>query len=301
MLSRFDRPWQIVHALSHSARPMHLSGLFLYPVKSLRGCAVSTASLDALGLVGDRRFLVVDETGRFLTQRTLPRMALVATALDATHLTLSTSSSHSIRVALAPDPASPEPAERCAPLRTVSIWKSEGLQAEDCGDAAAGFLSAFLAARCRLVRIGPAFRRPILKSAARPGDNFHFGDGAPVLVISEASLADLNDRIVAHGEEAIPMNRFRPNLVVTRCGAFAEDNWPRLRLGSALFRAAGHSARCIVTTTDQLTGARGKEPLHTLATYRRDTIDPTNVNFGQNLINETKSGTVRLGDTVELL
>ena len=272
---------------------MHLSGLFIYPVKGLRGFSANTATVDALGFTGDRRFLVVDETGRFLTQRTLPRMALVATALDAAHLTLSTSSSHTIRIALASDPS--------APLRTVSIWKSEGLQAEDCGDAAAGFLSAFLATRCRLVRIGTAFRRPILKSAARPGENFHFGDGAPVLVISEASLADLNDRIVAHGEEAIPMSRFRPNLVVTGCPAFAEDMWPRFRLGSAIFRAAGRSARCIVTTTDQLTGARGHEPLRTLATYRRDTIDPTNVNFGQNLINETQSSTVRVGDAVELL
>lgn len=271
---------------------MHLTGLFIYPVKGLRGFAVNAAAVDALGLVGDRRFLVVDETGRFLTQRTLPRMTLVTTALDATHLTLSANGAGSVRVALASDPA--------APLRTVSIWKSEGLQAEDCGDVAAAFLSSLLATRCRLVRSGKKFRRPVLKPAARPGDVFHFGDGAPVLVISEASLADLNDRLVAHGEDAIPMSRFRPNLVVTGCAAFAEDTWPRFRLGSAVFRAAGQSSRCIVITTDQLTGARGKEPLRTLATYRRDATDPTDVNFGQNLINETKSGTFRVGDAVEI-
>ena len=272
---------------------MDLSGLFIYPVKGLRGFSVNTAAVDALGLVGDRRFMVVDETGRFLTQRTLPRMALVVTALDAAHLTLSADRAGSMRVALAPDPA--------APLCTVSIWQSEGLQAEDCGDAAAEFLSAFLATRSRLVRIGPAFRRPVLKSAARSGDMFHFGDGAPVLVVSEASLADLNDRIVAHGEEAIPMSRFRPNLVVTGCPAFAEDTWPSFRLGSVVFRAAGQSSRCIVTTTDQLTAERGKEPLRTLATYRRDAADPTDVNFGQNLIHETMAGTIRIGDAVEVL
>jgi uncharacterized protein len=272
---------------------VHLSGLFIYPVKGLRGFAVNAAAVDALGLVGDRRFLVVDETGRFLTQRTLPRMALVTTALDATHLTLFAGDAASVRVALASDPT--------ATLRTVSIWKSDGLQAEDCGNDAAAFLSSFLATRCRLVRIGPAFRRPVLKPAARPGDVFHFGDGAPVLVISEASLADLNDRIIAHGEEAIPMDRFRPNFVVTGCPAFAEDTWPRFRVGTAIFRAAGQSSRCIVTTTDQLTGERGKEPLRTLATYRRDATDPTNVNFGQNLIHETKSGTLRVGDPVEIL
>jgi uncharacterized protein YcbX len=272
---------------------MHLSELFLYPVKGLRGLAVNTAELDALGFVGDRRFLIVDETGRFLTQRTLPRMALVSTALDAGSLTLSAEGAGGLRVPLAPDPA--------APVRTVAIWKSEGLQAEDCGDATADFLSGFLATRCRLVRIGPAFRRPVLKAAARPGDLFHFGDGAPVLAISAASLARLNDRLVAQGEDAVPMSRFRPNLVLTGCAAFAEDTWPRFRLGPAVFRAAGPSARCIVITTDQLTGERGSEPLRTLATFRRDAIEPTNVNFGQNLINETKAGTVRVGDPVELL
>jgi len=269
-----------------------LTGLYIYPVKSLRGFAVPAAEIDALGLVGDRRFLVVDETGRFLTQRTHARMALVGTALTADTLTLSATGAGSVHIARAPDAA--------APLRTVSIWKSEGLQAEDCGDEVAAFLSAFLATRCRLVRIGPAFRRPMLKAAAHVGDVFHFGDGAPVLVIGEATLADLNDRIVAHGEEPIPMSRFRPSLVVAGCPAGVEDTWPRFRLGSAIFRAAGPSIRCIVTTTDQLTGERGKEPLRTLATYRRDATDPTGVIFGQNLINETKSGTLRLGDPVEL-
>ena len=272
---------------------MHLSGLFIYTVKSLRGFPVNSASVDALGLVGDRRFLVVDETGRFLTQRTLPRMALVTTALDATHLTLSAAGAGSVRVPLVSDPT--------AMLRTVSIWKSAGLQAEDCGEVVAAFLSSFLGTRCRLVRIGSAFRRPVLKTAARADDVFHFGDGAPVLVVSEASLADLNDRIVASGGDAVPMDRFRPSLVITGCPAFAEDTWPRFRLGTAIFRAAGPSSRCTVTTTDQLTGERGKEPLRTLATYRRDATDPTDVNFGQNLINETKSGAFRVGDTVEIV
>lgn len=272
---------------------MHLSGLFLHPVKSLRACAVAAAEVDALGLVGDRRFMVVDETGRFITQRTLPRMALVATALSTDALTLTADSAGSIRVSRASDPR--------AAVRIVSVWKSEGLRAEDCGDAPAAWLGDFLGVKCRLVRIGPAFRRPVLKSAARPDDTFHFGDAAPMLVISEASLADLNDHLLARGEDAVPMNRFRPNLVVTGCAAFAEDTWPGFRLGNVTFRAAGQSLRCIVTTTDQLTGERGKEPLRTLATYRRDAIDSTDVKFGQNLIHETKSGTLRVGDAVEIL
>ncbi len=268
---------------------MHLSGLFLYPVKALRGCAVSVAALDQLGLVGDRRFLIVDELGRFLTQRTLPRMALITTALEATHLTLSTSPAHSVRVPRASDSA--------ALLRTVSVWKSEGLLAEDCGDPAAAFLSDFLATHCRLVRIGGKFSRPILKPVARAGDTVTFADAYPLLVISEASLADLNDRL----DFPLPMDRFRPNLVVAGCAAFAEDSWPRFRIGDAIFRAGGPCARCIVTTTDQFTAERGKEPLRTLATYRRDVEDPTDVNFGQNLIHETKSGTLRVGDGVTML
>jgi hypothetical protein len=269
---------------------VHLSGLFLYPVKSLRGCAVASATLDALGLAGDRRFLVVDAHGRFLTQRTLPRLALVATALDATHLTLSIAPGRAVRVPRASDPA--------APLRTVSVWKSEGLLAEDCGDEAAAFLSDHVAVRCRLVRIGEKFCRPILKPAARPGDTVSFADAYPLLAIGEASLADLNDRLVAQGSDALPLDRFRPNLVIAGCAAFAEDTWPRVRIGGATFRAGGPCARCIVTTTDQLTGERGKEPLRTLATYRRDAADPADVNFGQNLIHETKSGPLRVGDAV---
>lgn len=271
-----------------------LSGLFLYPVKSLGGCTLASAEVDALGLVGDRRFLVVDETGRFLTQRALPRMALVATALDATHLTLSVAPSSSIRVARASDPA--------APLRTVSVWKSENLLAEDCGDAAATFLSDFLSVRCRLVRIGAAFTRPILKTTARPGDIVTFADAYPFIVISEASLSDLNDRLAERGEDALPMNRFRPNLVVAGCSAFAEDTWTRFRIGTVVFRGASPCARCIVPSTDQATGTRtGPEPLRTLATYRRSATDPTDVNFGQNLIHETKTGALRVGDPVELL
>lgn len=271
--------------------PVFVTGLFLYPVKSLRGCAVPAAEFDELGLVGDRRFMVVDETGKFLTQRVLPRLALITTALTADELILSSEGAGRIAVRRAPDPA--------APLRTVSVWKSEGLLAEDCGDAVAAWLGSFLGVTCRLVRIGEKFSRPILKPGkARPGDTVSFADGYPFLLISEASLANLNDRLIACGEEPLPMDRFRPNIVVTGCAAFAEDAWPRLRIGDSVFRAGGPCSRCIVTTTDQRTAERGKEPLRTLATYRRDAGDPTDVNFGQNLIHETKHGFLRVGDAL---
>ncbi len=270
-----------------------VTGLFIYPVKSLRGYAVPMAEFDALGFVGDRRFLVVDVTGKFLTQRTTPLMARVDARLSADTLTLSATGAGQVSVLRTPDPH--------APLHTVAVWKSAGLLAEDCGNEAASWLSDFLGLKCRLLRIGEKFSRPVLKSSARPGDVFTFADACPFLVISEASLARLNDRIVGHDGEPVPMNRFRPNIVVGGCDAFAEDTWTNLRIGDAAFRSAGRSVRCLITTTDQSTGERGNEPLKTLATFRRDPADPTAVVFGVNLIHETKGGTLRVGDKVELL
>jgi uncharacterized protein len=273
---------------------MHLSGLFVYPVKSLRGCAVTGAEVDPLGLVGDRRFMVVDENNQMLTQRALPRMALITTGLGPANLKLAADGAGSISVPRASDPS--------AALRHVAVWKSDGLLAEDCGDAPAAWLSDFLGLKCRLVRSGAKFLRPVLKpNVASSGDLVGFADAFPFLIIAEASLAELNDRLAAQGEDAVPMNRFRPNLVVSGCEAFAEDNWPRLRIGEITFHAGGPCSRCIMTTTDQLTGQRGKEPLRTLATYRRDAAEPSDVNFGQNLIHETKTGTLRIGDPVELM
>lgn len=273
---------------------VHLSGLFIYPVKSLRGIALQSAGIDALGLVGDRRFLVTDEHGRFLTQRTLPRMALIETELTPTELILRAPQIGCCIVPL----VGPKPPV----IKSVSVWKSIGLIAEDCGDEPAGWLSTVLSVTCRLVRIGEHFRRPVLNpQKARAGDVFAFADGYPFLAMGEASLADLNDRLLARREEAVPMNRFRPNLVISGIAAFAEDMWPRFKIGSVTFRAARPCARCVVTTTDQLTAQRATEPLRTLATYRRDPEDSSSVNFGQNLIHETKTGSLRIGDPVSVL
>lgn len=269
---------------------MRVSSIFLYPVKSLRGYAVQSAEVDALGFVGDRRFLVVDANGQFLTQRTLPRMALVETALTARDLVLRAPHGGSCSVPL----RATAPAE----ILTVRVWSSEGLLAEDCGVEVAVWLSDFLRTPARLVRIGEKFLRPMLKPGkARPGDIMNFADGYPFFILSEASLADLNARL----DEPLPMNRFRPSFVVDGCDAYAEDTWSRLRVGNVTFRTAGPCARCTITTTNQETAERGKEPLRTLAMYRRAPDDPTDVIFGQNLIHETKSGTLRVGDEVVLL
>ena len=270
---------------------MHVSALHLYPVKSCRGLAVNSAGLDAWGFIGDRRFMVVSAAdGLFLTQRSHPRMALIETTLTKDSLTLSSPKKGAVTL----------PLTASAGLRRVTVWRST-TTADDCGDEPAEWLTDFLGLPLRLVRMGGTFQRQNLKPAAQAGDVVTFADSCPFMVMSEASLADLNDRLVVKDEDSLPMNRFRPNLVVAGCAPYAEDRWTRIRIGDVVFRSAGPCARCPITTTNQETAVRGKEPLRTLATYRRDKDDATNVNFGTNLIHETKRGTVRVGDAVDLL
>ena len=275
---------------------MRLSQLHLYPVKSLRGCAVASAEVDALGIVGDRRFLVADASGKFLTQRVLPRMALIATALADGRLLLTTPGLPPLSVPIAPDPG--------AELATCEVWSSQGLLAEDCGRDAATWLSSFLGQPCRLLRIGARFARPMLDRKVpevlrNSGPHLvAFNDAYPFLLIGQASLDDLNLRLVTVGAAPVPMNRFRPNLVVEGSPAYAEDGWRALRIGALTLHAGGPCARCVITTTDQDTAERGVEPLRTLAGYRRDPGKPTDVNFGQNLLHESKHGQLQVGDEV---
>jgi uncharacterized protein YcbX len=269
---------------------IRVASLFLYPVKSLRGTPVASAVVDDLGLTGDRRFLVVDPDGRFITQRTVPRMALVSTSLSGGLLNLSAEGAGAISVSI---PSAPS-----APTLPVNVWSHVGLLAEDCGEEVAAWLGDVIQTPCRLVLAGAAFHRPVTRDEARPGDRFSFADGAPLLVTTIASLDDLNRRIVAAGGALVPMDRFRPNIVLEGTEPFAEDHWTGLDIAGVRFRATGPCDRCIVTTTDQLTGQRGKEPLKTLATFRRDPQEPSSVLFGLNLIQESKSGSVTVGDPV---
>jgi uncharacterized protein YcbX len=266
---------------------MHVSSLHLHPVKSLRALSVQQLELDPEGVAGDRRFMVVDPDGGFLTQRTLPRMALVDALIEGDALALGGEGFGRVRVSRPSDP-------RAQTLR-VRIWKSEGLVAEDCGEEAAEWLTSILGTPCRLVRSGCAFRRPVKGSPPGSDDRVGFADAYPVLVASRPSLADLNVRL---GEAAVPMDRFRPNIVVEGCAPYAEDTWGRVRIGRVTLRAAGPCSRCIISSTDQATGERGVEPLRTLASYRRDPSDPTHVNFAQNFVHEDKSGVIRVGDPV---
>ncbi len=247
---------------------------------------MSEAALDRFGLVGDRRFLVVDEHGQFLTQRTRPKLALIEPLAHADTLALKAPGRPSLRIAAAPPPGSPS-------LQVV-VWR-DTVAAVDLGPEVAAWLGDYLESPARLVAMPAEFSRPIRKPTAYPGDETAFADAFPLLIISEASLADLNDRL----DEPLPMDRFRPNLVVRDCPAFAEDSWRRIRIGDVVLRAAGPCARCVVTTTDQRTLERGKEPLRTLARYRRSADG--DVNFGQNCIHESRAGLLRIDMPVEVL
>jgi uncharacterized protein len=260
---------------------MHISGLYHYPIKSCQGIALERAEVDARGIVGDRRLMLVDPAGRFLTQREHPRMALIAARVDGPLLSVS-----------APDMPALE-IDRMAdgPRRPVSIWR-DTCQAIDLGAEAAGWLSEFLNTPCQLVRIAEDEVRVVDQAyAPRPADQVGFADGFPFLVIAQASLDDLNARL----ETPLPMDRFRPNIVVAGCAPYAEDGWAEIRIGAITLALVKACARCAITTTDQRTAERGKEPLRTLATYR---AVGGKVMFGQNAIHD-RAGTIRIGDEVE--
>ena len=266
---------------------MHLSGLYRYPLKSAAGEALRETMLDALGVQGDRRWMLVDaESGRFLTQRLLTQMTqLQARWLGATHLQLSAPGMADLQVAV-PD--------EHAPLRGVTIW-CDSLPVPDAGDQAAHWLSQLLGRACRLVQVSEARARQVDTAYAEVGDKVAFADGFPLLLIGQASLDDLSARV----GRPLPMLRFRPNLVVSGSEPYAEDSWKRIRIGDLEFRVAKGCSRCIMTTLDPQTGERSadREPLATLKTYREREGE---VYFGQNLI-ACGEGQLRLDMPVQVL
>lgn len=261
---------------------IRLSGIHLYPVKSLAGLSVDSWMGGVHGLEYDRHWMLVDEKGEFVTQRRLPRMALIQTALRGDALVLSAPGMQELIV------AKEYPG---APLE-VLVWEDR-VQALDAGVQVADWLSGFLGEPLRLVYFPPHARRPVDPDYAEMDDRTAFSDGFPYLLISEASLQELNGRL----EQPLPMGRFRPNLVVSGTEPFAEDRWRRIRVGGLSFRVVKPCSRCIITTIDPLTARRGAEPLRTLSGYRRR---GNKVFFGQNLIHDGIGG-LSVGDQVEVL
>ncbi len=262
---------------------MLLSQLNVYPIKSARGVSLEASEVDECGLRLDRRWMLIDEGGRFISQRRFPRMALIGVRLERDSLVVDAPGMPSLEMSLQPQ------AER---LMLAGVW-DDLVEVSPVSDDAHRWFSEFLGARCRLVHLPDESVRQVDPGYGEWGDQVGLADGFPFLLVSESSLADLNARM----EQPVPMDRFRPNLVVRGCGPFAEDEWKLVRIGPITFRVVKPCSRCAITSVDQRTAARGKEPLRTLARFRRW---GTKVLFGQNLIH-SGTGTLRAGDPVEVL
>ena len=262
---------------------LRLSALYLFPVKSLAGIAMPRAEVDRFGLRFDRRWMLVDPSGAFLTQRTLPRMCLIRPHLEGGRLYLN--------AAGMPELAVP-PVAGQADCRDVTVW-GDRVCAQRCGPQAAGWLSEFLGTDCELVYFPEDWVRAVDPGYGGAGDRTAFSDGFPFLLISEASLGDLNDRL----GQPLPMLRFRPNLVVAGCPPYAEDGWRRIRIGRVGFRIVKPCSRCAITTVDPESAMKGGEPLKTLSRYRRS---GQAVYFGQNAIQDGP-GILRVGEAVEVV
>ncbi|MGH7507948.1 MAG: MOSC domain-containing protein [Gemmatimonadales bacterium] len=259
---------------------LRLTGLNIYPIKSARGLALDESQVDEFGLRYDRRWMVVDDSGDFLSQRSHPRLALVNPSIRGGTLQVDAPGMPRLETPLDPPPT----------LATmVKVW-DDTCAGTGVGERASQWFSEFLGLACSLVHMAAQVVRPADREFAPAGARVSFADGFPFLLVSEESLADLNSRL----SDPLPMNRFRPNLVVAGAEPYAEDGWNKIEIGGVRLWVMKPCARCVVTTTDQATAERGKEPLRTLATYR-------NVNgqvmFGQNAVHDG-TGRLRVGDPV---
>lgn len=268
-----------------------LKSIHIHPVKAFRGFSPREALVEPWGLAGDRRWMLVDDGGRVVTQREQPRLALAAAEL---------ATGGGVRLSAPGRTPLTVPVPRPVDTVAVNIFgtKVEAVPAEEAADA---WCSGLLGTSVRLVHMdAPATRRPVDPDYALPGETVSFADGYPLLVTTTASLDALNSLIARGGhahEGPLPMNRFRPNVVVAGTEAWAEDGWSRIAIGEVDFRVAKPSGRCVVTTTDQETAERGREPLRTLARHRRF---GSALVFGQNLVPRSP-GTIRVGDPVRIL
>lgn len=260
-----------------------VTDLFVYPVKSCAGLKMDRAVVGATGFEFDRRWMVVGSDGTFLSQRKHPKMALIKVQIVDDRMLLSAPGFSGLSVPIEREPG---------PTVRATVWKDDCAVLDEGREPAAWF-SDVLGTSARLVRLADDDARPLGTTTAQPGDRVSFADAYPFLLISEDSLEGLNRRLSL----PVPMDRFRPNIVVSGCGAHAEDRWRHVRIGEVDFRVAKPCSRCVVTTTNQQTGELGREPLQTLATYR---LEDGEILFGQNLIHERR-GVVSTGDDVVVL
>jgi uncharacterized protein YcbX len=281
-------PHPIIHPRTRTPTdreaPVHhavLTQLTVYPLKSARGIALEAGEVDAFGLRHDRRWMITNEGGRMVTQREEPRLARIVPRIEGDRLVLAAPGLEPLALPLA--------AGNDGPPLGASIWDDDVAGAVVV-EQATEWISTYLGAPKRIVYMPDSVFRRVDPHYSPARRRVSFADGFPFLLISAEALDELNARL----ETPLPMDRFRPNLVVRGAGAHAEDGWGRVRIGEIDFDVVKPCARCVVTTTDQETLARGKEPLRTLATYRNVR---GKVMFGQNLIHGG-AGVLRVGDAV---
>ncbi|MBN0987433.1 MOSC domain-containing protein [Amphritea pacifica] len=260
-----------------------LTQITIYPVKSTAPVTLSRSAVTDTGLAFDRQFVLCDDNGKFITARTKPRLLGVKTALLPEGILLT---------APGVEPLHLEYAAFSGPYHSIRVWQ-DSIDAVCCGDNAAQWFSEYLQGPCKLYFFGPQSSRPVNR---RPGNQVAFADGYPLLLISEASLSDLNRRC----KSTVRMEQMRPNLVVSNCEPYAEDGWQRIRIGEIEFDIVKPCGRCILTTTDPETLERNadREPLSVLKQYRRGADGEAH--FGQNLV-PLNHGIISLNDPVEVL
>ena len=258
-----------------------VSGLRIYPIKSFGGISLEISIVERSGLQHDRKWMLVDQDGRFMSQRSDTRLALFRLHLAPGGFTVSRPDSEQCFV----------PFETTGQKRLVSVWKSE-CEALQVSEEVDQWFSDYLNQKCSLVTMPESFQRQTSLDYTQPGDHTGFADAFQVLVAGEASLEDLNSKL----STPVPMNRFRPNIVICGSSPFEEDTWNGFELGGVPFRFAKICGRCAVTATNQETGEVGVEPLKTLAAYRK--FD-SNVYFGAYFVPEN-GGEIRVGQKLDL-
>jgi uncharacterized protein len=258
--------------------PIEIAELLVYPVKSLRGVSLTCSHVERRGLRHDRRWMVVDADGRFMTQRELYKMALIDTAITDSGLVLSQEGKGSVEVPFEPKGAT----------REVQVWKSF-CQAQEVGEEPNRWLSDTLGRSAALVYMPETTERPLAPPEGKQGEVIAFSDAQPILIASQASIEDLNGKL----KNPIPIRRFRPNVVVKGCDAFEEDRWQSIQFGDVALRKTKRCGRCLVTTIDIQTGTPSDEPLRTLNAFRKD---GNNVFFGCYYVPES-FGELRIGGT----
>lgn len=262
-----------------------VSALAIYPVKSLGGFAVDSLPLEQRGPVGDRRWMLVDAGGRFLSQREYASLCRVTTALWEGRISVSAPGREQLTL--------DETLVADAPVRPVQVW-SDQVEALDAGDQAAAWFSDYLGINCRLVYMPESTQRPVNPQYAPAGSIVSFADGFPLHLISTASLEDFN----SHLSRPVGVQRFRPNIVIDGAAAWAEDGWRRLRIGGVECEVAKACARCVVPSIDLDTAQLEPEVTKTLFQQRRR--KDNQFYFGINLVHRGE-GVLRIGDKVEVL